>query len=141
MNDEDTLDLAPETAPREAEKSGFWGKLKKGLFMTHTEFLERVGGVAFGVGIDRPDGFLDDPEHRIFFRAEEVVEAPGAHACPVADGLQCCAVEACFAEQLPGRIDDARFGSDACLIADQGFPSFRGRTLAYFSRTWSVHSK
>ncbi len=51
MNDEDTLDLAPETAPREPEKSGFWGKLKKGLFMTHTEFLDRLDAVVDGRGV------------------------------------------------------------------------------------------
>ena len=51
MSDEDTLDLAPETAPREAEKSGFWGKLKKGLFMTHTEFLDRLDAAVAGRGV------------------------------------------------------------------------------------------
>ena len=48
MNDGDTLDLAPETAPAEVEKSGFWGKLKKGLFMTHTEFLDRLDAAVEG---------------------------------------------------------------------------------------------
>ena len=43
-------------------------------------------------------------------------------------------------QRLDG-IDDARLGSNACLISRQGFPSFRGGTLADFSRTWSVHSK
>ncbi len=51
MNDEDTLDLAPETAPAETEKSGFWGKLKKGLFMTHTEFLDRLDAAVEGRGV------------------------------------------------------------------------------------------
>ncbi len=51
MRDEDTLDLAPETAPREAESSGFWGKLKKGLLMTHTEFLDRLDAAVAGRGV------------------------------------------------------------------------------------------
>jgi fused signal recognition particle receptor len=51
MGDEDTLDLAPETAPREAESSGFWGKLKKGLLMTHTEFLDRLDAAVAGRGV------------------------------------------------------------------------------------------
>jgi len=51
MGDEDTLDLAPETAPREAENSGFWGKLKKGLLMTHTEFLDRLDAAVAGRGV------------------------------------------------------------------------------------------
>ena len=51
MNDGDTLDLAPETAPAEVEKSGFWGKLKKGLFMTHTEFLDRLDAAVEGRGV------------------------------------------------------------------------------------------
>ncbi|MGB5175923.1 MAG: signal recognition particle receptor subunit alpha, partial [Thermoanaerobaculia bacterium] len=51
MNDEDTLDLAPETVPREARESGFWGKLKKGLFMTHTEFLDRLDAAVAGRGV------------------------------------------------------------------------------------------
>jgi fused signal recognition particle receptor len=48
MNGDDTLDLAPETEPAEAERSSFWGKLKKGLFMTHTEFLERLDAAVEG---------------------------------------------------------------------------------------------
>jgi fused signal recognition particle receptor len=51
MNDEDTLDLAPETAPGEARESSFWGKLKKGLFMTHTEFLDRLDAAVEGRGV------------------------------------------------------------------------------------------
>ena len=40
----DTLELAPETqAPKEEEEQkNFWGKLKRGLFMTHTEIIEKV---------------------------------------------------------------------------------------------------
>jgi len=39
----DTLELAPETqAPQEEEQKNFWGKLKRGLFMTHTEMIEKV---------------------------------------------------------------------------------------------------
>ena len=47
----DSLDLAPETAPVEAESKGFWKKLKKGLFMTHNEFLERLDAVVTGRGV------------------------------------------------------------------------------------------
>jgi fused signal recognition particle receptor len=40
----DILELAPETRlpEEEEEKAGFWGKLKRGLFMTHTEIIEKV---------------------------------------------------------------------------------------------------
>jgi fused signal recognition particle receptor len=39
----DTLELAPETqAPQEEEQRNFWGKLKRGLFMTHTEIIDKV---------------------------------------------------------------------------------------------------
>ena len=42
MAEPDTLDIAPESrAPEQAQK-GFWQKLKRGLFMTHTELLERL---------------------------------------------------------------------------------------------------
>src|SRR5690349_7395125 len=39
---QDTLDIAPESQLPEAERKGFWGKLKRGLFMTHTELIERI---------------------------------------------------------------------------------------------------
>ncbi|MEA2564152.1 MAG: fused signal recognition particle receptor [Acidobacteriota bacterium] len=39
----DILELAPETqAPQEEEQKNFWGKLKRGLFMTHNEIIEKV---------------------------------------------------------------------------------------------------
>ena len=40
----DILELAPETRlpEEEEEKKNFWGKLKRGLFMTHTEIIEKV---------------------------------------------------------------------------------------------------
>ena len=40
----DILELAPETRLpiEEEEKAGFFGKLKRGLFMTHTEIIEKV---------------------------------------------------------------------------------------------------
>jgi len=39
----DLLELAPETqAPQEEEQKNFWGKLKRGLFMTHTEIIDKV---------------------------------------------------------------------------------------------------
>ena len=38
----DTLDLAPESSAPEQIQKGFWQKLKRGLFMTHTELLERL---------------------------------------------------------------------------------------------------
>ncbi|PYQ61072.1 MAG: signal recognition particle-docking protein FtsY [Acidobacteria bacterium] len=39
----DILELAPETRlPEDEEKTGFFGKLKRGLFMTHTEIIEKV---------------------------------------------------------------------------------------------------
>ena len=47
----DSLDLAPETTPVEPESKGFWKKLKKGLLMTHTEFLERLEAAVIGRGV------------------------------------------------------------------------------------------
>ena len=47
----DILELAPETpAPFEEEEQqkGFWGKLKRGLFMTHTELIEKVSSAVAG---------------------------------------------------------------------------------------------
>jgi len=42
------LELAPEAAPPEVEKKGFWKKLKRGLLMTHTEMIERLGAAFDG---------------------------------------------------------------------------------------------
>ncbi len=47
----DILELAPETpAPREddEQQANFWGKLKRGLFMTHTEILDKVSSAVKG---------------------------------------------------------------------------------------------
>ncbi len=45
----DTLELAPEAAfPGEEERKGLWRKLKRGLFMTHTELLERMDAAVKG---------------------------------------------------------------------------------------------
>ena len=46
----DILELAPETVPpqMEEEQAGFWGKLKRGLFMTHTEIIEKVSSAVKG---------------------------------------------------------------------------------------------
>ncbi len=44
----DTLELAPETPLPEADNKGFWKKLKKGLFMTHTEIIERMTSAVEG---------------------------------------------------------------------------------------------
>jgi fused signal recognition particle receptor len=46
----DVLELAPETkAPQEEEEqAGFWGKLKRGLFMTHTEIIEKMSSAVKG---------------------------------------------------------------------------------------------
>jgi fused signal recognition particle receptor len=51
MTDEkaqDTLELAPEAALPDEPRKGFWTKLKKGLFMTHTEILERMSSAVEG---------------------------------------------------------------------------------------------
>ncbi len=45
----DLLELAPETqAPQEEEQKNFWGKLKRGLFMTHNEIIEKVSSAVKG---------------------------------------------------------------------------------------------
>jgi fused signal recognition particle receptor len=45
----DILELAPETrAPEEEEQAGFWGKLKRGLFMTHTEIIDKMSSAVKG---------------------------------------------------------------------------------------------
>jgi len=49
MTDESLKDSAPE--PR--ERRGFFAKVRRGLFMTHTEILEKLGtAVKKGLGID-----------------------------------------------------------------------------------------
>src|SRR5436309_2264637 len=47
---EDVLELAPETRleEAEAEQQRFWGKLKRGLFMTHTELLDKMSSAMEG---------------------------------------------------------------------------------------------
>ena len=45
------LELEPEHAAPETGSTGFWKKLKKGLFMTHTEFLERLDAAVTGRGV------------------------------------------------------------------------------------------
>ncbi len=44
----DSLDLAPAASPAEAEQKGFWQKLKRGLFMTHTEMIDRIDAALDG---------------------------------------------------------------------------------------------
>ncbi len=53
---EDLLELAPEVhLPEEPEQANFWGKLKRGLFMTHTEIIDKVSSAVEGkVALDEP---------------------------------------------------------------------------------------
>ncbi len=45
----DPLELAPEAEfPSGEKKKGFWRKLKRGLFMTHTELIERMDAAVKG---------------------------------------------------------------------------------------------
>jgi fused signal recognition particle receptor len=47
----DILELAPETWPPqedEEDQKGFWGKLKRGLFMTHTEIIDKMSSAVKG---------------------------------------------------------------------------------------------
>ncbi|HEX2253734.1 MAG TPA: signal recognition particle-docking protein FtsY [Thermoanaerobaculia bacterium] len=45
----DVLELAPERRlPEEPEKKNFWGKLKRGLTMTHTELIDRMSAAMEG---------------------------------------------------------------------------------------------
>ncbi|HVS02421.1 MAG TPA: signal recognition particle-docking protein FtsY [Thermoanaerobaculia bacterium] len=44
----DTLDLAPEARPSEPQRGGVWNKLKKGLWMTHTELLKKIDAALEG---------------------------------------------------------------------------------------------
>jgi len=44
----DTLELAPELEMPEVSQKGFWKKLKKGLFMTHTEIIDRMSSAMEG---------------------------------------------------------------------------------------------
>ncbi len=48
MTDRESLELAPETRLAEPAQRGVWGKLKRGLFMTHTELLERLDAAVVG---------------------------------------------------------------------------------------------
>lgn len=53
---------AATSFPHEAAKKGFWGKLKTGLFMTHTEILERMDAAVQGRGVldDKTLEFLEE---------------------------------------------------------------------------------
>ena len=49
---ETVLRPAPEAEfPHAEEKKSFWGKLKRGLFMTHTEIIDRVDAAVSGRGV------------------------------------------------------------------------------------------
>lgn len=45
---QDLLKIAEEASHEEPGKAGFWSKLKRGLLMTHTELIERVGAALEG---------------------------------------------------------------------------------------------
>ena len=46
-------DDRPDASPPARERGGFFAKVKRGLFMTHTEILEKLGtAVKKGIGID-----------------------------------------------------------------------------------------
>lgn len=46
---QDLLEIAPERAfPDEEARKGFWGKLKRGLFMTHEEIIDKVSAAVEG---------------------------------------------------------------------------------------------
>jgi fused signal recognition particle receptor len=44
----DLLELAPEATLPEPEQGSFWGKLRRGLLMTHTEIIEKVSSAMEG---------------------------------------------------------------------------------------------
>jgi len=44
----DLLELAPETLLPDEDQERFWGKLKRGLFMTHTEILDKMSAAMEG---------------------------------------------------------------------------------------------
>jgi fused signal recognition particle receptor len=44
----DILELAPETVLPEPEQQGLWNKMKRGLFMTHTEIIEKMSSAMEG---------------------------------------------------------------------------------------------
>jgi fused signal recognition particle receptor len=44
----DLLELAPETRLPEEDEQGFWKKLQRGLFMTHTEIIDKVAAAMSG---------------------------------------------------------------------------------------------
>jgi fused signal recognition particle receptor len=49
QNERDVLELAPEARlPEETEPGSFWHKLRRGLTMTHTELIEKMGAAFHG---------------------------------------------------------------------------------------------
>src|SRR5437763_12342677 len=44
----DILELAPELTLPEPEQGSFWGKLRRGLLMTHTEIIDKVSSAMEG---------------------------------------------------------------------------------------------
>ncbi len=60
---QDILELAPETRlPEDEEQQGFWNKLKRGLFMTHTEIFDKVSDAMNGKVVldDRTVEYLEE---------------------------------------------------------------------------------
>ena len=51
----DRLDISEPESSTETRRKGFWSKLKRGLTMTHTEIIDRIGAAASGRGVIEED--------------------------------------------------------------------------------------
>ena len=66
----------PTPAPEKGRRSGFFAKVKRGLFMTHTEILEKLGSaVKKGLGFD--ESVLESLEEALI-EADVGAETAGA---------------------------------------------------------------
>ena len=76
-------------AKAEAESKGFWKKLKKGLFMTHTEFLERLDAAVVGRGV-MDDETLEYLEESLIAtgKVHDSVTSP----VPIRDSSKACVI-------------------------------------------------
>jgi fused signal recognition particle receptor len=107
--DEPVKDGAPPPAPR--PRGGFFAKVKRGLFMTHTEILEKLGtAVKQGLGID--ESVLESLEEALL-SADVGAETAGAlteavrQRASIATRKDLPAVRAMLLEEIEGVIAKA----------------------------------
>ncbi|MCP3959607.1 MAG: signal recognition particle-docking protein FtsY [bacterium] len=108
---DDRLELAPESAPPASEKKGLWKKLQRGLLMTHTELIDRMGAALEGRAVldDETLEYLEESLIAADLGVEtalELVEKLKQRAQP-ADIQDPARLRAILAEEISAMLDDA----------------------------------